>query len=101
MLTKDDLIAISDTLGPMIKLEGDKTRKEIKGYIDSNDSIFGEIVKVELAAQKKELVEFIKTGFNETGKIVGRLREEIRNERVKKLEERVKRLELQQLHTSS
>jgi hypothetical protein len=99
MLTKDDLNAISETINPLIKVEGEITRKDLKGYIDANNGIFGQIVRIDLAAQKQEIIEVIRAGFQEVGKIVGELKDEIHNEKLIQLEERVIKLEKQQSQT--
>ena len=50
-----------------------------------------------MAAQKHEVIEVVKEGFREVGKIIGEVREEIHDERLKQLEERVRKLEKQQV----
>lgn len=99
MLTKDDLKAIADTMSPLIKIEGEITRKDLKNYIDANNRIIGQIVKIDLSAQKQDTMEVMKAGFGEVGRMIKEVREEIHNERLKKLEERVGKLEKQQLQT--
>lgn len=51
------------------------------------------------SAQKQATIEVMKAGFQEVGKMVKEVKEEIHNERLKKLEERVGKLEKQQLQT--
>ena len=85
MLTKDDLKAIAETISPLIKAEGELTRKEVtanvtkevKNYIQANNSVLGKIIRIELAEQRQEIVDVMKAGFQEVGKIVRKSEERI------------------------
>ena len=100
MLTKDDLKAIVDVIGPLIKSEGELTRKEIttelKDYIRANNSVLGKIIRIELAEQKQEIVGVMKSGFQEVGKVIKELKT-TQNKRFQRVEERVTKLEKQRL----
>ncbi len=101
MLTKDDLQAIAETMNPLIKAEGQLIRKDTRNFIDANNIIMGKIVRIDLAAQKQEIIEVMKVGFKEVGRVIGEVKEEIHSERLKQLEDRVKKLEKQQVHNHS
>lgn len=63
MLTKNDLKAIADTLDPLIKAEREITIKDLKNYIDANNSILGQIIRIDLLAQKKDTMDVMKQVF--------------------------------------
>lgn len=96
MLTKDDLKAIAETVHPLIKAEikaeGDLIRKDTREMIHSNNAVFGQILRIELAAQKREIVEAVKAGFKEVVKIVLEIKEK-QDERIEQLEKRVGKIE--------
>ncbi len=96
MLTKDDLKAIAETVHPLIKAEikaeGDLIRKDTREMIHSNNAVFGQILRIELAAQKREIVEAVKAGFKEVVKIVLEIKEK-QDERIEHLEKRVGKIE--------
>lgn len=98
MLTKGDLQAIVEVINPLIEIEGEKTRKElkeyVKDYVQANNSILGQIVRIELAEQKKEIITVMKAGFREVGTIIRELKTS-QNEQLEQAKERVSKLEKQ------
>lgn len=98
MLTNDDIKAIVDTISPLIQAEGKAIRKNTisKNDLISNNKIIGKIITIELASIKQEIIEAMKAGFYEAGKMIREVRDEIHNEKLDQLEERVKKLEQQQ-----
>lgn len=92
MLTKEDLKAIAETVHPLIKEEGDLIRKDTRELIHSNNSVFGQIIRIELASQKREIVEAVKAGFKEVVKIVLEIKDK-QDERIEQLEKRVGKIE--------
>lgn len=98
MLIKDDIKAITGALAPLIKAEGEAIRNELvtKNDLEANNKIFAQIVRIETAAVKQEIIDAMKAGFNETGKMIGEVKKELYNKRLEQLEERVRNLEKQQ-----
>jgi ribosome recycling factor len=73
MLNKEDVQAIVQAMSPLIKAEGEAIRKDMvtKKDLEINNKVLGTIIRVELATAIQEL----------------------NNEKIKQLEERVKTLE--------
>jgi len=90
MLNKDDLKAIAE----LIRAEGDLIRKDMatKKDLSANIGILGQILKIELAATKKEITDAMKLGFREVAKAI-----KGHDEQIERLEKRVGKIEKIQL----
>jgi len=105
MLNKDDLKAIAELIRAegdlirkdtreLISMEGDLIRKDMatKKDLSANIGILGQILKIELAATKKEITDAMKLGFREVAKAI-----KGHDEQIERLEKRVGKIEKIQL----
>ena len=93
MATKSDLTLVRQDMATKSDLLYMARKSDLKNMVtNKNLDIFAKIFKIELAAQKQEILEAMKDGFNELAKIIIKIKTK-QDEQIEHLKKRVGKLE--------
>lgn len=89
MFTDEQLKQLGELLEPINKkLDIVATKQDVKEIVEGNNRILSTLLKVEITAASKEIINAVKTGFQETANQIKKLGEKLKDHetRIKSIE---------------